>query len=133
MKITVKQYAQSLYEAVKDKKDSQLRDVVKIFFGVLMANNDVARFDKISMEFEKIWNRENGIVEAQAVSAKKLDKNIIKLLNSYIARLTGARTVILDSAVDKDILGGIVLKYGDKVLDGSLKSRLAELKIGMMK
>jgi len=41
--------------------------------------------------------------------------------------------VIMSEKVDKKLLGGIVIKYGDKVLNGSLKNSLVELKNKMVK
>ncbi|MFH0923831.1 MAG: ATP synthase F1 subunit delta [Candidatus Falkowbacteria bacterium] len=132
MKISVKQYAQSLYEAVADKSNSQIKNAVKNFFQILVQNNDLAKADEIINEFVKIWNKENGIIEAGVESAKALDDNIVKLLNNYIAELSGAKTVILNQTVNKYILGGVIIKYGDKILDGSLRARLGELKSRMI-
>lgn len=128
MKIASKQYAESLYQAVQNKNDSRIKDAIKIFFQILVQNNDLSKADEIINEFVKIWNKENGIIEAGVESAKTLDNNIIKLLNNYIIKLSGAKTVILNQKINKDILGGVIIKYGDKILDGSLRMRLGELR-----
>jgi len=133
MKPTAKQYAESLYQAVRGKKDSEVRNVIKNFVKVLISNNDISQADKIIKQFEKIWDINEGVVEAEVVSAKELDNKIVKLLNGYIAELAGAKKVLLKQRVDKDILGGTVIKYGDRVLDGSLKTRLLNLKKAMAK
>lgn len=133
MKITPKQYAESLYQSVRNKKDSQIKSVIENFVKLLAANNDMAKADKITGQFKKIWNREEGIVEAEAVSARELDKKIVKLLNGYIVQLSGARKVLLKQKVDKNILGGVIIKYEDKILDGSLKMKLNELRSKMIK
>lgn len=133
MKITPKQYAESLYQSVRNKKDSQIKSVIENFVKLLAANNDMAKADKITGQFEKIWNREEGIVEAEAVSARELDKKIVKLLNGYIVKLSGAGKVGLKQKIDKNILGGVVIKYGDRVLDASLKTQLEELKENLIK
>ncbi|MCK4540191.1 ATP synthase F1 subunit delta [Candidatus Parcubacteria bacterium] len=133
MKITPKQYAESLYQAVKEKKDSDIKDAINNFFSILIQNNDMAKAEAIVVEFEKIWNMEQRIVEAELVSAKELDNSIVKLLNGYIAELSGAKKVILNQKINKNILGGVVIKYEDKILDGSLRMRLGELKKEMVK
>jgi len=89
--------------------------------------------DKISAEFIKIWNEKYGIVEASATSANGLDKASIKLLENYIAELSGAKEVVLNEKIDKNILGGVVIRYGDRVVDGSLRTSLEELKNKMIK
>ena len=133
MKITAKQYAESLYEAVQDKNNSQIKNSINTFFNILIQNNDLAKAEAIVKEFEKIWNIEQGIIEAKVVSAKELDNKIIKLLNNYITKLSGAEKVILNQKINKDILGGVVIKFEDKILDGSLRARLSELKSEMIK
>jgi len=133
MKVTSKQYAESLYEAVKGKNDSQVKDAVKNFLEILIANNDISKADKIVKEFKKLWNKEEGIVEAEVVSARELGSDIIKLLNGYIVKLSKAKKVILNNKIDKDVLGGVVIKYEDKILDGSLRTKLGELKNEMVK
>jgi len=133
MKITAKQYAESLYEAIRDKNDGQIRDAIKNFFNILVQNNDIAKAEEIVVEFNKIWNMELGIIEAEVISAKALDNKIVKLLNGYIAGLSGAKEVSLNQEIDKNILGGVIIKYEDKILDGSLRARLNGLKVEIVK
>ena len=133
MNILPKQYAKSLYQAVQDKDNSQIKDAINNFFNILIQNNDMAKAEEIVVEFEKIWNIEYEIIEAEVVSAKELDKNTVKLLNDYIVGLSGAEKVILNQKINKNILGGAVIKYEDKILDGSLRMRLGELKTEMVK
>jgi F-type H+-transporting ATPase subunit delta len=133
MKITVKQYALSLYEAVDGKTPDQVKIVIKKFVELLVEKNQLTKAEKIIAEFLKIWNDRRGIVEAWAVSAKGLDKAAVKLLKHYIVKLSGAKEVILKEKIDKNILGGVVIKYGDKIVDGSLKTQLVELKDRLIK
>ena len=133
MKITVKQFAWSLYEAVDGKSPSQVKSVIKKFIELLVDKNMLIKADKIAAEFLKIWNEKNGIVEALATSANGLDKANIKLLKNYIAELSGAKTVLLNEKIDKNILGGVVISYGDKILDASLKTSLNNLKEKLIK
>jgi len=128
MKITPKQYAQALHESIKDKDKSQVEKIIKNFVGVLIENNGINKKDKIIEEFNKLWNKENNIVEVLVVSAKKISEEINSLLNNYIAKLTASKNVILNNKIDKDILSGVVLKYEDKILDGSFKNQLNGLK-----
>ena len=133
MRITPRQYAQTLYEITKNEKGSQVKVDIKKFVEVLVKNNNLKLGEKIIDEFVKIRNKGEGIVEAEITSARKLDDSVIKLLNSYIAKLSGAKVVVLEKNLDKDILGGVVIKYGDKILDGSMKTRLSDLKSEMVR
>ncbi len=89
--------------------------------------------DEILEQFSKIWRREKKIVDAEVVSAKELSSEVIRNVKSYIVQATKANEVLLTNKVKKDILGGVIIKYGDKVLDGSMRARLEEMKKGMVK
>ena len=133
MKITPKQFALSLYEAVEGKPASQVKAVIGKFVELLAKKNMLAKADKIMAEFVKIWNEKQGIVEAEVMSAKGLDKASFQLLENYIAGLSGAREVFFSEKTDKNILGGVVIRYGDRVVDGSLKTSLNDLKERLIK
>lgn len=133
MKITPKQYAEILYQSVEGKKDSQIKNALKIFVRVVIDNNDLKKVNKIVERFSKIWNEKKGIVEVEVLSANELNKSIVSLLKDYITKLSGAGEAIVKQTVDKKLLGGVVIKYEDKVLDGSLKTRLEMLRGEMIK
>lgn len=133
MKITAKQFALSLYESLEGKTAGQIKAVIKKFVEFLAGKNMLDRADKIEAEFLKIWNEKNGIIEALSISANELDKANIKLLKNYIAALAGAKTVFLKEKINKSILGGVIIKYGDKILDASLKTQLEELREKLVK
>ena len=88
---------------------------------------------KIIEAFSVIWNKEKGIVEAEVLSANELSKDVVKLLNGYITKLSGAREVVIREKVEKNLLGGVVIKYGDRVVDRSLKTKISDLKNNMVK
>ncbi len=133
MKIAVKQYATALYEAVKDKKKNEVESVIEDFVKFIIANNDISKADKIINEFTNTWNKEQGIIEAEIKSARSLDSSVVKFLQKYIKEISKAKNVEVDESEDKSLLGGVVVKYGDKVMDGSLRTRLKELKEDMVK
>ncbi len=126
MKISPKQYAQSLYEIVSQTEDCDV--VIKNFVKVLVARNQLGKAEKIIQEFIKIWNKEQGIVEGDLVSVRELDKDMIDKLNNSVAEVLGAKKVNLKNKVDKNILGGFVAQLGDIVIDGSVKNQLNNLK-----
>ncbi len=128
MRITVKKYANALYNSVcRDKALPRLSIVIQAFVEILIADNMINQTDKIIAEFVRIWNKEQGIVEASIKSARALDEAQIKSLNIYIKKLAKARTVEIKTVEDKSLLGGVVVQYGDKILDGSLRAKLHSL------
>lgn len=133
MRITPRQYAEALYQAVQDKKDSEVKSAIKNFAGIISENNDLKKVNKIIEQFSKLWNKEKRIVEVEIASARELDKKIIFLIDSHIAGLLKAKEIIINQKIDKNLLGGVVIRYGDKVLDASLKTKLEELREEMVK
>lgn len=133
MRITTKQFALSLYEAVDGKSSREVKAAIKKFIELLAGKNQLGEADKIIAEFVKIWNNQRGIVEAEVASANGLAKEIVKLLKNYIVKLSGAKEVKISEEIDKNILGGVVIKYNDKVLDGSLKTALVDLREKLIK
>lgn len=133
MKVLPKQFALSLYESVEGKSAAQVKAVIGKFVELIAKKNMLSKSEKIAGQFIKIWNEKHGIVEAEVLSAKSLNKETVKLLKGYIIKLSGAKEVIVGEKVDKILLGGVVIKYGDKIIDGSLKAALAELKEKLIK
>lgn len=132
MKITQKCYAQSLYDSIDGKTADEVTGITKKFAEMLAENNHLEKANAIIGEFIKIWNSEKGIVEATAVSAKELDKETAGSLSKYITALSNAKEVVLKQKVDKSILGGVVITYGDRVIDASLRTGLADLRERMI-
>lgn len=133
MKIKAKQYARALYESCAGKSEKELKSSLKDFVSVLVRNNDLSKVNSITTEFAKIWNREKGIVEAQVTGARELDKEMIKTIKNYLDKTVNAKEVIIKENIDNTILGGVILKYGDKILDASVKSKLNQLKNNLKK
>jgi F-type H+-transporting ATPase subunit delta len=78
-------------------------------------------------EFEQLWKRENKRIDVTVTSAVELDPAVVSRIGEEIERQTGQK-VELASRVDDEILGGIVLQVGNKVLDASIRSRLEKLR-----
>jgi F-type H+-transporting ATPase subunit delta len=81
----------------------------------------------ISREFRRLYNRREGIVEASATSAVELDDRELAALRARLEQMTGKR-VELDTKVDPSILGGIQVRLGDLLIDGSVRGRLERLR-----
>jgi F-type H+-transporting ATPase subunit delta len=128
MKITPKKYAIALYDIVKDKKKDQIKLVLVEFVKLLNENNDLTKAKKIIFEFNQIWNKEAGIIETEIISASELNKTILQDLNDYIIKLTKAKKIEVKEVIDKNLLGGVVLKYEDKIVDGSVRAKLSSLR-----
>jgi F-type H+-transporting ATPase subunit delta len=78
-------------------------------------------------EYERLWERENRLLPVILTSAVELDERTTADLASRIGERTG-RTVDLQTRVEPDILGGIVVQIGNSILDASIRNRLEQLR-----
>jgi F-type H+-transporting ATPase subunit delta len=127
MKINPKKYALALYESVA-LEEGAIENLLKNFVKILVKNNDLSKAKKIEIEFNKIWNKKKGIVDANIISAKKTDKETLEIIENYIKKISGSPNVNMQEEIDKNMIGGIIIKYEDKILDGSLRTSLKTLK-----
>jgi F-type H+-transporting ATPase subunit delta len=128
MNYSATQYAKALYEATKDKDQKEIDGVLVNLVKVMAKNNQTRLAGNVSKKFGEVYNKEHGIVEAEVISCEKLSEAIEKKIESYIKDKYSAKEVVIKNIVDKSIKGGIVIKIGDEVMDGSIDRQLAELK-----
>jgi F-type H+-transporting ATPase subunit delta len=82
---------------------------------------------RIQRQFEDRWKQENKKLDVTVTSAVELDPEIVKKIGAEIEKQTD-RSVELRSAIDENLLGGIVLQVGNMVLDASIRNRLEKLR-----
>ncbi len=125
MNITPRQYAVSLYESLKDEKNAEeVGRKILNFAKLLRKNNDLRQKNKIIAEFKKYWNKERGIVGVAVKSARPLTEKEKEGIKKKFA----SKEVELKEKIDKSLIGGMVLKIGDTIIDGSVKGLLQNLK-----
>lgn len=94
---------------------------------LLIAANRTDVIDDVATEFERLTDQAAGRVRATATAAVELSAEEAKRLGDELAQRLG-REVRLQVRVDPRVLGGLVLQYGDRLLDASLASRLQQLR-----
>jgi ATP synthase F1 delta subunit len=82
---------------------------------------------RVRRSFDELWEQENRLLPVQVTSAVELDEATVKQIGERIAQQTGQK-VDLSSSVEPDILGGIVVRVGNTVLDASVRNRLEQLR-----
>lgn len=83
--------------------------------------------DNIIAQFEKYRDLREGRTHAHLTSARPLDRDQVDSLKGEIERISGKK-VIVHEKVDPRVLGGLVVRVGDYVLDGTLRRRLERLR-----
>jgi F-type H+-transporting ATPase subunit delta len=82
---------------------------------------------RIKRAFDDLWAEEKRLLPVSVTSAVQLDESLVRDIGDRIRRQTG-REVELESHVDPDVLGGLVLRVGNMVLDASVRGRLEQLR-----
>jgi len=123
----------SPYFSTEEKKtglDSALEGadpVVENFLALLIENHRMPVLFRVRREFDQMWREVNKLLPVQITSAVELDKAVTQQIGDEIGRQTG-RTVELTSTVDPDVLGGLVVRVGNSILDASIRTRLERLR-----
>ena len=84
----------------------------------------------VAQEYERMVDEKKGIVHADVVTAVSLSANDQTVLVSRLGEIL-KRKIVLIASVSPDIIGGLVIKVGDKLIDGSTKSQFTALKKSM--
>jgi F-type H+-transporting ATPase subunit delta len=129
MKVTAKQYALTLLEITDGKDSKKLEEAILKFSQLIKDNNQLNQIDKILYHFRKLYN----IKEAQINTAQEVNKDELEKIENYLQGLNKDETLEIKVNIKQEIIGGIVLKYGDKIVDASLKTRLNQLKNSLLK
>ena len=128
MRVTPVHYAKALYESVKEKSSWEINESISRFVELLGKNNQLKLAPKIIDRFSEIYNQDHGIVEAEVVSREKLSNELRNKISNYVSKRYNAKKVILKNIIDEKIKGGMVIKVGDEVIDGSIENKLMNLK-----
>jgi F-type H+-transporting ATPase subunit delta len=123
----------SPYFSTEEKKDGLARavtdadDTVANFLSLLLEKHRMPVIFRVRREYDRLWEEANKRLPVEITSAVELDPSVAERIGDEIGRQTG-RTVELTSSVDPDVIGGIVVRVGNSILDASIRNRLENLR-----
>lgn len=123
----------SPYFSVAEKKEGLDRAVTganpefRNFLEALIERHRMPAIFRIRAEFQSLWDEARRLLPVQIVSAVTLDESTVRALGDRIGKQVD-RHIELTSEVDPEILGGIVLRVGNLILDASIRNRLDQLR-----
>jgi F-type H+-transporting ATPase subunit delta len=97
------------------------------FIEALIERHRMPAIFRIRARFDKLWDEEKKLLPVLVTSAVELDESVVKSLGDRIGEQVG-RNVQLSTEIEPDILGGIVLRVGNVILDASIRNRLNQLR-----
>ena len=123
----------SPYLSTEEKKDGLGRmidgadETFMSFLETLVERHRMPEVFHIRARYEELWDAEMKLLPVQVTSAVELDEAVVRDIGERIGTQTGNK-IELTSVVDPDIIGGIVLRVGDFILDASIRNRLDQLR-----
>ena len=123
----------SPYFSTQEKADGLRRavtgadDIFLNFLELLIENHRMPVIFRVRRGYEELWEEANRLLPVSVTSAVELDDATVREIGDRIAEQTGKR-VDVTAHVEPDILGGIVVRVGNSVLDASVRNRLDQLR-----
>jgi len=123
----------SPYFSIEEKKEGLDKavqgadEIVLNTLHLLIEKHRMPALFRIRDQLDKLWEEENRLLAVDLTSAIELDDRTVKRVRDAIAEQTDRR-IQLKTHVDPEILGGIVLRVGNSILDASIRNRLEQLR-----
>lgn len=127
MKTPMRAYAKALLESAEGMTKAETKTLVERWLAELSSKRLLGHINEAISELEKIDNEIEKVVTAEITSAHKLTKTIMDEATKIVRQRTGGKEVSWQENIDERILGGAILKYGDTILDLSLKNTINSL------
>lgn len=124
MKKTPQQFAEALFLATRDLKETAAKEAVTRFVALLSKEHKLRWAEKIIQHFEKISRREAGIKKIEIRSARPLSKTIVE----EIKKQFGGKQTLVTEQIEAELLAGVIIREDDKIWNLSLKQQLTTLK-----
>jgi ATP synthase F1 delta subunit len=102
-------------------------DEFQNFLALLAEKHRMPAIFRIRRYYDELWAEENKRLEVRLTSAVPLDEAVVNRVGEEIEKQTD-RKIDLEADVDEEILGGLVLRVGNMVLDASLREKLNRLR-----
>lgn len=106
---------------------AQLSREVRNFVAVILANQRILAFSEIAKATVEEINARLGIADAEIASARELSAEEKRKLESQVAKVTG-KTLRVRYALDPQLMGGVTVKVGSTIYDGSVRGQLQRMK-----
>lgn len=133
MKQRIKQYAVALYDAGHDAAEKDIPLIVERFVRILAHDGMLRSVRQIITQFEEYWNAHEHIADVSVTTARALPAALEKTMAATFAKALHLKQCVVRTTTDPALIGGAVVQYGDMRIDGSIRTRLQQLKHTMKK
>ncbi|UTW51338.1 F0F1 ATP synthase subunit delta [bacterium SCSIO 12827] len=105
-------------------------ELTKHFVGVVAQNRRLFALTAMITQFQGILAQHRGEMTAEVTSAQALSDKQRQAIEDGLKKAMGAK-VAVDARVDEDLLGGLVVKIGSRMIDSSIKTKLQQLRLSL--
>jgi F-type H+-transporting ATPase subunit delta len=102
------------------------------FLKILSDNGREEILEEVLVRYEELVKEHLGKIEVEVTTAVELSDEEIDRLKERLGRILEGREVILETRVDPDLLGGAVFRFGGRMVDGSVRGQLQNLREEML-
>ena len=120
----------TICSAVVDKMG--LSQVFKSLLDLMLEKNRLSIIPDVRSFYQKLLDEMANISRAEVASATPLSEEAVEAIRGSLEKATGS-SVVIETEVDPELIGGVVARVGDFVLDGSVRTQLASIKETLMK
>jgi F-type H+-transporting ATPase subunit delta len=113
--------------AVAEGVFANLSQSVRNIVFLMVRRGRIEQLPRVVAEFIRLDDRRQGITHATATSAAPLTDLEVRALTARLEGMTGGR-IALKTEVDESLLGGLIVRVGDRLIDGSVRGRLERLR-----
>ncbi|UCF02197.1 MAG: ATP synthase F1 subunit delta [Deltaproteobacteria bacterium] len=125
-----KEDRKTIVNAVVDKMD--LSPVFKSLLDLMIEKNRLTIVPEVGIFYQKLLDELNNISRAKVTSATPLSEEAMESIKASLEKTTGS-SIIVEAEVDPELIGGVVARVGDLVLDGSVRNQLTSIKETLIK
>jgi len=102
--------------------------LVRNTVNLMTVNRDITKFADMYRLFSEMADEHRGIARAEVVTAVPLDDARRSKIADGLAKIVGRSEVEISESVDPEIIGGVVAKVGDRLIDGSTRTQLRAMR-----
>jgi F-type H+-transporting ATPase subunit delta len=113
--------------ALEDMLGDRVSRPVQNLAQLMLRRGRIDDLPRVAAEFRRLDDARQGLTHATATSATELTPDEVRALTDRLEKSTGGR-IALDVQVDPSLLGGLIVRVGDRLIDGSVRGRLERLR-----
>lgn len=114
-------------ELIEKIFSNKINNNLKNFLKILIEKGRITSLKAIELTFKQLLNDKHNIIEGTVLSAIPMEKTKVKELEEKLSKKYN-KNVTLENKVDESILGGVLVRLGNTQIDGSVKTRLNNIK-----